>query len=275
MSVEFSPPPADLPPPGPAQAETPPMVVWGFVLSVLGFCGITAIIGIVLGVIGRGQAKQAGKGEGLATAAIAVGAAWLALGAIGGIVGAISGDSRDSGPAPQPDTSTSETETTDPTEAPEPFTSLGVSVSDLPSRWNLAIDSYGVGEPLPNQLPESEGGLPGYSVSELEVSNGNTATIYWRTDTGLVTEIVLRGDPGNPNATANLVANAAAMTYATTTYLTPAEAMTLIDEELIGDSISTFEPGGFIVERLEKPDRVYTFGLTSESVDFSVVGITP
>ena len=59
------------------------MVVWALVLSILGFCGITAIIGIVLGFVGRGKAKEVGKGVGQATAAIIIGAAWLALGVIG------------------------------------------------------------------------------------------------------------------------------------------------------------------------------------------------
>lgn len=59
------------------------MVVWALVLSILGFCGITAIIGIVLGFVGRGKAKEVGKGVGQATAAIIIGAAWLVLGVIG------------------------------------------------------------------------------------------------------------------------------------------------------------------------------------------------
>ncbi len=59
------------------------MVVWALVLSILGFCGLTAIIGIVLGFVGRGKAKEVGKGVGQATAAIIIGAAWLVLGVIG------------------------------------------------------------------------------------------------------------------------------------------------------------------------------------------------
>src|SRR6056297_2069991 len=80
MTVHESAPPPNMPPPA---AKTPPMVVWALVLSILGFCGITAIIGIVLGFVGRGKAKEVGKGVGQATAAIIIGAAWLVLGVIG------------------------------------------------------------------------------------------------------------------------------------------------------------------------------------------------
>lgn len=80
MTVHESTPPPDMPPPA---AKTPPMVVWALVLSILGFCGITAIIGVVLGFVGRGKAKEVGKGVGQATAAIIIGFAWIVLSIIG------------------------------------------------------------------------------------------------------------------------------------------------------------------------------------------------
>ena len=89
MTFNESTPPPNIPPPA---AKTPPMVVWALVLSILGFCGITAIIGIVLGFIGRGRAKEVGKGVGQATAAIVIGSAWLVIGLIGLAVGAGSTD---------------------------------------------------------------------------------------------------------------------------------------------------------------------------------------
>jgi len=61
--------------------------VAALVLSILGLFGITAIIGIILGFVGRGQAKKAGAGVGVATAAIIIGAAWIVLFIIIGIFG--------------------------------------------------------------------------------------------------------------------------------------------------------------------------------------------
>lgn len=67
--------------------KTPPMVIWAFILSILGICGVTAIVALVLGFIGRGKAKSAGSGVGLATAAIVISIVWLVLLAFGSIRG--------------------------------------------------------------------------------------------------------------------------------------------------------------------------------------------
>ena len=69
---------------GPRDGEiaprTPPIVYSALVFALLGFaCGVPAIIGLFLGIIGRRQAKAVGAGVGLASAAIAVSAAWLAV----------------------------------------------------------------------------------------------------------------------------------------------------------------------------------------------------
>ena len=48
------------------------------VLSILGFCGFTAILGVILGFVARGEAKRKGLGTGKATAAIVIGLVWLA-----------------------------------------------------------------------------------------------------------------------------------------------------------------------------------------------------
>ena len=71
--------------------KTPGIVTAAFVLSILGFCGITAVVGIILGIVGRKDARKAGSGEGLAVAAIIIGVAWIALMVIGGVIGAVSG----------------------------------------------------------------------------------------------------------------------------------------------------------------------------------------
>lgn len=67
--------------------KTPPQVIIGFVLSLAGLFIITAIAGIILGIIGLSSAKRVGKGVGLAWAAIIIGAAWLALIGLVGVFG--------------------------------------------------------------------------------------------------------------------------------------------------------------------------------------------
>jgi MFS family permease len=58
--------------------RTPPLVYSALVFALLGFaCGVPAIVGLILGIVGRRRAKAVGAGVGLATAAIAVSAAWL------------------------------------------------------------------------------------------------------------------------------------------------------------------------------------------------------
>lgn len=57
--------------------RTPPLVYSALVFALLGFaCGAPAVVGLILGIVGRRRAKAAGAGVGLATAAIAVSAAW-------------------------------------------------------------------------------------------------------------------------------------------------------------------------------------------------------
>mgnify|MGYP003565233222 FL=1 len=97
MSFASSPPPP--PPSGPpiqptSRAKTPGTVITGFVLSLLGFFVITAIIGIILGAVGLSAAKRAGKGVGLAWSAIIIGSAWLLILVVVGLAGG-GGDNQD------------------------------------------------------------------------------------------------------------------------------------------------------------------------------------
>jgi MFS family permease len=67
---------------GPGNEEiaprTPPLVYSALVFALLGFaCGLPAVVGVILGIVGRRQAKVVGAGVGLATTAIAISAAWL------------------------------------------------------------------------------------------------------------------------------------------------------------------------------------------------------
>ncbi len=62
-------------------------------LSILGFCGVTAILGIVLGFVARKEAKDNEASAAKANAAILIGAAWIAIFVLGVIVGALNPDS--------------------------------------------------------------------------------------------------------------------------------------------------------------------------------------
>jgi hypothetical protein len=72
------------------------MAIAGFVLGLLGFAGITAILGIVFGSVALSRIRRtAQEGKGLAIAGIVLGSCWLAffviLFVIGAVVGATSG----------------------------------------------------------------------------------------------------------------------------------------------------------------------------------------
>ncbi|MEI6362014.1 MAG: DUF4190 domain-containing protein [Actinomycetes bacterium] len=63
--------------------RTPGIAFSALVFALLGFaCAVPAVVGLILGLVARPRAKEAGAGVGLATAAIAVSAAWLVLFAV-------------------------------------------------------------------------------------------------------------------------------------------------------------------------------------------------
>ena len=83
-------------PPVPLSAGTNGMAIAGFVLGLLGFAVISAILGIVFGSIALSHIRTTGQGgRGLAIAGIVLGSCWLvllfALILLGAIVGASSG----------------------------------------------------------------------------------------------------------------------------------------------------------------------------------------
>jgi len=58
-----------------AEAKTSGMAIASLVLGILGFCGITALVGLILGIISLGRIKRSGgrlSGQGLAIAGICV-----------------------------------------------------------------------------------------------------------------------------------------------------------------------------------------------------------
>ena len=85
-------------PPAPSLYGTNGFAIAGFVLGLLGFVGITAILGIVFGSVGLSRIRGTAQGgKGLAIAGIVLGSCWLGLFVvlivIGAVVGASSGPS--------------------------------------------------------------------------------------------------------------------------------------------------------------------------------------
>lgn len=98
--------PTPPPPPGPVvvvhqyPSKTPGTAA--LVLSILGFCGITAILGIILGFTSRAEAKRLGLSTAKGTAAIIIGLLWIAPVAIGMTVAAFSNTSPSNTSTPGP-----------------------------------------------------------------------------------------------------------------------------------------------------------------------------
>lgn len=287
MSVNAAPPPENLPPPPPPTTvdtnKTPPMVTWAFVLSVLGICGITAVVGIILGFIGRKKAQEAGKGVGLATAAIVIGAAWLVLIVIGAIVGG--GTTSDT-----TDTATVEEtveEVTEPEAAPEAapdtseetaeetvleFAPLDITVDALPAAWNEAIQAYGIGNPLPDTIEGEPSTLAGVSRAYYDNTDGSYVSIQWNTDTGDIIGIEVGGFTDDADIAAGIAANAAAMAH-TAGGLPLQDAENFIVDELVGDSIDNVQGTPEIAELIEQEDRTYRFTFFGNSMSFSLDGV--
>ena len=65
---------------GRPEGRTPGIVISALTFALLGFaCALPAVVGLILGLIGRPRAKEAGVGVGLANAAIAISVAWLVV----------------------------------------------------------------------------------------------------------------------------------------------------------------------------------------------------
>lgn len=114
-----------------AEIKTPGIVIAAFVTSLFGFmCGLPALVGLVLGIVGRKRAGNVGKGIGLANAAIVISASWLALILVISILAVGNSGSNDSAGSVETQTSTDSGKSTP--NAPDPTTSVA-KPSDGPS----------------------------------------------------------------------------------------------------------------------------------------------
>lgn len=283
MSLHESEPPADMPPPPPAPpVKAPGMVVWALVLSILGFCGITAVIGIVLGFIGRGQAKKVGAGVGMATAAIIIGSAWVALGLIGTVISGLTAstdgasveevvEEMEAQEALPEAENEAQTETrTDTAMSADDWAGLGVTVDTLPARWNTAVEEIGVGGlALPDVLDGEQDTLTGLNRAYLQGDDASYASINWKPDTGEVVGIEVGGLSDTEQQASAVAATAAAMIHATTN-LSVDDASGFLLSDLVGTSLDAVQPGDMINEMVEQDDRVYRFDAVGNTLSFSV-----
>lgn len=132
------------------------------VLSILGFCGITALLGVVLGFVARGEAKRNSLSTGKATAAIVIGLVWLVPLALGMTITAITA-------ATSPSSTSSSSSATD--SAPEP---TAISQSDLVGgAWTVCKEN------AQDQLKSpSSASFPLYTSSDIQTQvDGNVVGI--------------------------------------------------------------------------------------------------
>ena len=200
----------------------------------------------------------------------------VVLAACGG-GGASDGESGPSAPAPAP--------VTPPAADPQPNTesdirlpceTLGISVGDLPSRWNEFIAEVGLGFELPDPLVATGTVLNlNEYVGYLDDSQTDlfAVNVYWDPDTEQVREITLYGPVLDETTSIALTVTAGAMVYAATS-LTSLEAEALLVERLMSE-VDEFSPGGFVSGLVEEDGRVFRFSLVADTADWSAVGNLP
>lgn len=129
---------------GGARGGTNGLALGALISSVLGFLGLTAVAGIILGVVSLGQLKRTGqRGRGLAVAAIGIGALWILIGVVG--VPAYLGTRDQTSTAAAPTTATT-SETTAPTDDPSSPTPTGTATGTGTTEPTTVDVSLEVGE---------------------------------------------------------------------------------------------------------------------------------
>lgn len=207
-------------------------------------------------------------------AVVAVGIA-AALAACGG-GGAAGVESRAAPPAP----------VVEPEPEPEPeqepefefeCATLGISIDELPNRWNTYIDQSGSGFKLPESI-EATGTILGLSEYVQYLDSRNSAlsaiSVYWHPKSGQVREVTINGDVATSLAlTRKLTNTAGAMVFSVTTLSLEEAAVFLVDRLMVG--INELQPGGFIIDLVEEDDRAFRFNVAGGGADWSAVGSRP
>lgn len=163
--------------------------------------------------------------------------------------------------------------------APEPeFTfechTLGITIDQLPKRWNAYIDESGSGFKLPDAIVANG---TSYGVSTyttyLDTSKSvlSAIVVYWFPESGQVGEVTIKGNVATTAAlTRQLTNTAGAMVYATTTMSFAETEVFLVDRLMV--SVNDLGPGGFIIDDVEEDDRAFRFTVAGEGADWSAYG---
>jgi len=277
MTTEES---SQTPNPPSVPAKTPGIVITALVLSIFGLTGITAIIGVILGFIGRRKAKQAGKGVGMATAAIAIGAAWLVLLAFGALLPDSSETGEETATQEVAEEVIEDAVEEDAEEQSElTLGSLGVTIDELPAKWNEAVEAYGAGFLLPQTITatsnndvinmKADTSFLEFEVADPSVGSGSVS-ITWMRETGNVGEISIDGLFNSEQFATALASTSGAATYATTN-LSLADAETFFVEELLGDALNNVDGATGIVDNsIEETDRSYQYFQIENTMGFSI-----
>lgn len=168
-----------------------------------------------------------------------------------------------------------------PTPAPQPPMELscqtvGVSVEELPARWNEFIDAVGFGFRLPETL-EASGTVLGLNEYTQYLDGTESplfaVDVFWDPDTGEVREVTIFGPVADERTSVALTGTAGAMIFATTSK-SASEAEDFLVEALMA-GVDSHEPGGFTSELVEEDGREFRFTLVGDGADWSVVGNLP
>jgi hypothetical protein len=166
-------------PPGPA-AQTSGLAIAAFVLGLLGFVGISAITGIILGIVALRQIRTTGqKGKALAIWGIVLGSAWLALTAIIVVVAIVGASSTPSASNP-PHVPPSSPQTVDP------FTLATGDCFDFPTLAPGQLQNINSVVQTPCSVAHSAQVYSIFSAGS-QVSYPGTAKLHSLADSGCVT----------------------------------------------------------------------------------------
>ena len=154
---------------------------------------------------------------------------------------------------------------------------LGVSINDLPARWNEYVELSGSGFSLPT-LIEPTGDLLGLNQFTQYLDDTESAlsaiNLYWHPQSQQVREITIYGDVAtSADLTLRLTNTAGAMIYSVTDLTVEESERFLVDELMVG--VNTLEPGGFVMELVETDTRAFRFNVAGGGADWSAVGFQP
>ena len=168
-----------------------------------------------------------------------------------------------------------------PQPAPKPSVELscqtvGVSVEELPVRWNEFIDAVGFGFRLPETL-EASGTVLGLSEYTQYLDGAQSPLfaidVFWDPGTGEVREVTIFGPVTDESTSVALTGTAGAMIFSTTPKSASAAEGFLVEVLMAG--VDSHEPGGFTSELVEEDGREFRFTLVGDAADWSVVGNLP